>query len=210
MRAIFCSGIEIDFYTVLYGMGVSFSLILAIGAQNAFVLKQGLKQQFVFSVCLICALSDALLISAGVFGFSHIITQFSLVVTLAKYAGALFLGVYGARSFYNGFTQNQQLLAGGESVASFWQVVAMCLAFTWLNPHVYLDTVILIGTVASQFGDRAAFAIGAITASFMFFFGLGYGARLLQPWFAKPVAWKVLDIAIGVVMWSIAISLLMG
>ena len=118
--------------------------------------------------------------------------------------------MYGARSFYNGFTQNQQLLAGGESVASFWQVVAMCLAFTWLNPHVYLDTVILIGTVASQFGDRAAFAIGAITASFMFFFGLGYGARLLQPWFAKPVAWKVLDIAIGVVMWSIAISLLMG
>lgn len=88
-------------------------------------------------------------------------------------------------------------------MASFWQVVAMCLAFTWLNPHVYLDTVILIGTVASQFGDRAAFAIGAITASFMFFFGLGYGARLLQPWFAKPVAWKVLDIAIGVVMWSI-------
>ena len=196
--------------TFFMGMSVCFSLILAIGAQNAFVLKQGLKQQFVFIVCLICALSDAVLITGGVFGFGKLISQFPLIITIAKYAGALFLIVYGARSFIAAYQSNQSLVAQGEDVGNLKQVIAMCLAFTWLNPHVYLDTVILIGTVASQFGDRAAFAIGAITASFMFFFGLGYGARLLQPWFAKPVAWKVLDIAIGVVMWSIAISLLMG
>lgn len=198
----------IDFSTYIYGMSVSFSLILAIGAQNAFVLKQGLKRQFVFIVCLICALSDAILIAAGVFGFGKIISQFPQIVTVAKYAGALFLLVYGARSFYSAFTQHHTLVAHGEDVASLWQVMAMCLAFTWLNPHVYLDTVVLIGTIASQFADKAAFALGAISASFMFFFALGYGARLLQPLFAKPLAWKILDGLIGLVMWGIAITLI--
>ncbi|MFW2178339.1 MULTISPECIES: LysE/ArgO family amino acid transporter [unclassified Moraxella] len=189
-------------------MGVSFSLILAIGAQNAFVLKQGLKRQFVFVVCLICALSDAILISAGVFGFGKILSQFPQVIELAKYAGALFLFWYGTKSFYSAFTNNQSLVAKGDDVASLKQVVALCVAFTWLNPHVYLDTVILLGTVASQFADKLAFALGAISASFMFFFGLGYGARLLQPLFAKPVSWKILDGIIGVMMWGIALKLL--
>lgn len=107
-----------NFSTYLYGMSVSFSLILAIGAQNAFVLKQGLKRQFVFIVCLICALSDAILISAGVFGFGKIISQFPQVIEFAKYAGALFLFWYGARSLHSAFTQNQALIAKGEDVAS--------------------------------------------------------------------------------------------
>ena len=194
----------------LSGMGLGFSLILAIGAQNAFVLKQGLMRQFVFVVCLICAVSDALLISAGVFGFGKVLSQFPQVVSIAKYAGALFLAFYGARSLYNAFTQQQSLVAEGKEVASLWQVTAMCLAFTWLNPHVYLDTVVLIGTIASQFSNKVAFALGAMSASFIFFFGLGYGARLLQPIFAKPKAWQVLDIIIGLVMWGIALSLLFG
>lgn len=194
--------------TFLMGMSVSFSLILAIGAQNAFVLKQGLKRQFVFIVCLICALSDAMLISAGVFGFGKIISQFPLIIAIAKYAGALFLFVYGAKSFISAYQSNESLVAKGEEVHTLQQVIGLCLAFTWLNPHVYLDTVILIGTIASQFADKLAFAVGAILASFIFFFSLGFGARLLQPVFAKPMAWKVLDIIIGIVMWGMAASLL--
>lgn len=196
--------------TFFTGMGVSFSLIVAIGAQNAFVLKQGLKRQFVLIVCLICALSDAMLISAGVFGFGKILAQFPLVITVAKYAGALFLIIYGARSFIAAYQSNESLVAKGEAVSSLQQVIGLCLAFTWLNPHVYLDTVILIGTIASQFADKVAFALGAILASFVFFFSLGYGARVLQPVFAKPSAWKVLDVMIGIVMWGIAVSLIMG
>lgn len=195
--------------TYLIGMGTSFSLILAIGAQNAFVLKQGLKRQSVFVVCAICALSDAVLISAGVFGFGKVISQFPLIIDLAKYAGALFLFVYGARSFYSSLKHNQALVAKGDEVASLSQIVALCVAFTWLNPHVYLDTVILLGTIASQFADKVAFAVGAVSASFIFFFALGYGARLLEPLFAKPIAWKILDGIIGVVMWAIAVSLIL-
>lgn len=196
--------------TFLMGMSVCFSLILAIGAQNAFVLKQGLKQQFVFIVCLICALSDAVLITGGVFGFGKLISQFPLIITIAKYAGALFLIVYGARSFIAAYQSNQSLMAQGEDVGNLKQVIAMCLAFTWLNPHVYLDTVILLGTIASQVTDKLAFALGAILSSFIFFFSLGYGARVLQPLFANPLSWKILDILIGVVMWGIVASLLLA
>lgn len=196
--------------TCLMGMSVSFSLILAIGAQNAFVLKQGLKRQFVLIVCLICALSDAILISAGVFGFGRIISQFPLIITIAKYGGALFLFVYGAKSLISAYKHSESLIANGEDVGSLKQVIVMCLAFTWLNPHVYLDTVILLGTIASQFTDKLAFALGAISASFIFFFSLGFGARVLQPVFAKPIAWKILDIIIGILMWGIAASLILG
>ena len=104
----------------------------------------------------------------------------------------------------------ESLVAQGEDVGNLKQVIAMCLAFTWLNPHVYLDTVILLGTIASQVTDKLAFALGAILSSFIFFFSLGYGARVLQPLFAKPLSWKILDILIGVVMWGIAASLLLA
>ncbi len=194
----------------LYGMSMGFSLILAIGAQNAFVLKQGLKRQFVFSVCLICALSDALLIAAGVFGFGKFISQYPQIVTIAKYAGALFLFAYGARNFVSALKPNTGLIAKGEDVSSFAKVVGLCLAFTWLNPHVYLDTVIFLGSISTQFHDKTAFALGAMSASFLFFFGLGYGARLLEPLFARPKSWQVLDVIIGMVMWAIAIKLLLG
>ncbi|WP_019519692.1 LysE/ArgO family amino acid transporter [Faucicola boevrei] len=194
----------------LYGMSMGFSLILAIGAQNAFVLKQGLKREFVFTVCLICALSDALLISAGVFGFGKFISQYPQIVTVAKYAGALFLFAYGARNFASVLKSNDGLLAKGESVTSFGKVVALCVAFTWLNPHVYLDTVVFLGAISTQFNDKIAFALGAMSASFLFFFGLGFGARLLEPIFRKPKSWQILDVIIGIVMWAIALKLLIG
>lgn len=195
----------------LYGLGVGFSLILAIGAQNAFVLKQGIKRQFVFAVCFICALSDALLIFAGVFGFGEIVERYPWIAQLARYFGALFLLAYGLRSFYSAFSGQNALIAQGEDKSHWWQVVLTCLAFTWLNPHVYLDTVVLIGAISAQFPEEALpFALGAACASWAFFFALGYGARLLRPVFANPKAWKILDALIGVVMWSIAASLLFG
>lgn len=189
---------------------MGFSLILAIGAQNAFVLKQGLKREFVFTVCLICALSDALLISAGVFGFGKFISQYPQILTVAKYAGALFLFAYGARNFASALKSNDGLLAKGEAVTSFGKVVALCVAFTWLNPHVYLDTVVFLGAISTQFNDKIAFALGAMSASFLFFFGLGFGARLLEPIFRKPKSWQILDVIIGIVMWAIALKLLIG
>lgn len=194
--------------TFFYGMSVSFSLILAIGAQNAFVLKQGLKQEFVFIVCLICAISDAILIAVGVFGLGTIITQHPMIATLAKYAGAIFLFWYGLKNFISSFKGGNGLIAGGQDTQHFKKIIALTLAFTWLNPHVYLDTLVLIGTLSTPFHDKISFAIGAMSASFIFFFSLGYGARVLEPIFKNPKAWQVLDFMIAVVMWGIAFSLI--
>ncbi|MDG6894461.1 LysE/ArgO family amino acid transporter [Volucribacter amazonae] len=190
------------------GFALGLSLILAIGAQNAFVLKQGIKRQYVFTVCSICALSDALLISLGVFGFGEIIQQYPLIVEIARYFGAFFLFVYGLKSFHSAIKQHNSLQAQGQEQQQLVKIVLVCLAFTWLNPHVYLDTVILIGAISTQFSEKYSFALGAMFASFVFFFSLGYGAKLLRPLFANPKSWKILDILIGIIMWSIACSLL--
>lgn len=140
------------------------------------------------------------------FGFGKFISQYPQIVTIAKYGGALFLFVYGLRSLLSNFKQNDGLVAKGEDVASLGKVVA----FAWLNPHVYLDTVVFLGSISTQFSDKLSFALGAMSASFIFFFGLGFGARLLQPIFAKPKAWQVLDFIIGLVMWAIAVKLVIG
>ena len=192
-----------------YGIGTGFSLILAIGAQNAFVLKQGLKRQYVFWVCSICALSDSILIYLGVTGFSKVIVDFPIIVTLAKYFGAAFLFLYGLQNFYSAIRSNSTLTPSEIERDSLIKVIGMCLAFTWLNPHVYLDTVLLIGSISVQFIDQIyLFAVGTIFASWIFFFSLGYGARILQPLFNKAISWKILDILVGTTMWGIAISLL--
>ena len=194
----------------LYGFSLGFSLILAIGAQNAFVLRQGLKNEHLLLVCTICALSDAILILAGVSGFHLLVETWPSVVDIARYGGALFLLVYGALAFYQAVRVKTGLQPGEASGNGAWQAALTCLAFTWLNPHVYLDTVVLLGSVSTQFGERtAAFAGGAMTASFVFFFALGYGARLLRPVFALPRAWRILDFVIGCVMWTIALRLLL-
>ncbi|EMU00662.1 LysE/ArgO family amino acid transporter, partial [Acinetobacter baumannii] len=175
---------------------------------NAFVLKQGLKQQYVFWLCLICALSDSILIACGVLGFAEIMTASPVLITVAKYLGATFLLVYGAKAFYAAFKTNQGMELDGSQKQTLTQALITCLAFTWLNPHVYLDTIVLMGSVATQLEDKISFALGSILASWIFFFSLGYGARLLKPLFTNPKAWKILDFLIGCVMWSIAISLL--
>lgn len=190
------------------GFALGFSLILAIGAQNAFVLRQGLLRSHVFAVCLTCALSDAVLIAAGVAGFGAL-TQLVPGLELAmRLLGAAFLIWYGARTFQSAWRGGQAMQAG-EAAGPLRKALLTCLALTWLNPHVYLDTVVLLGAVAAQYEDRLGFALGAMTASFVFFFSLGFGARLLAPFFAKPRAWQVLDVIIGIVMWAIAAKLLM-
>ena len=190
------------------GFSLSFTLILAIGSQNAFVLRQGLKKEHIFIVCLICAVSDALLISLGVSGFSVIIDKTPWVEPLARYGGALFLFVYGAKSFWSAYSANESLEPAKEKTSSLKIVVATCLAFTWLNPHVYLDTLMLIGSVSTQYvGQKIEFTVGACLSSFVFFFSLGYGARVLRPFFENPKSWKILDISIGCIMWAIAFSL---
>lgn len=191
------------------GFSLGLSLIIAIGSQNAFVLRQGLKREFVFVVCLICALSDAMLVTLGVSGFALIINNSPWIEPAARYGGALFLLIYGAKSFWSAYALNEQLLPSDNKNNSLYGVVATCLAFTWLNPHVYLDTVVLLGSISTQYvGHKVEFASGAVLASFVFFFSLGYGASVLTPIFEKPIAWKVLDFLIGCIMWGIAFSLL--
>ncbi len=191
------------------GLLLGLSLILAIGAQNAFILKQGLRREHVFILCLICALSDALLIALGVFGFAWVAAHLPAIEPVARYGGALFLFIYGARGFHAAFFSNATLVADASSGTPLATAVLACLAFTWLNPHVYLDTFVLLGSVSTQFpAEKVQFALGATSASFLFFFTLGYGARLLAPLFKRPGAWKALEFLIGVVMWSIAFSLI--
>ena len=194
--------------TFIYGFSLGFSLILAIGAQNAFVLKQGLKGEHVLVVCLICALSDAILILAGVSGFHLLVSGFPGLVTIARYGGVIFLFVYGLLSFRKAWQSKYALLPSEIASGSRVSAALTCLAFTWLNPHVYLDTVLLLGSVSSQFSDEIEyFALGATSASFVFFFSLGYGAVFLRPIFALPRSWQLLEIIIGIIMWAIAVKL---
>ena len=193
------------------GLALSLSLIVAIGAQNAFVLRQGIRQQHVLAVVLTCALSDAVLMSAGVAGFGALAEAAPWLKPVMTWGGAAFLFIYGAMSFYSAFTGNSALRAEGNGEIGLWATVGVCLALTWGNPHVYLDTLVLLGSIAaSHDGSRVAFGAGAISASFAFFFTLGYGARLLAPFFERPAAWRILDIGVGILMWTIAAMLILG
>ncbi len=194
----------------LPGFSLGFSLILAIGAQNAFVLRQGLRLEHVFAVCLTCALSDALLIGAGVAGFDRLIQALPWLSPVMRIGGALYLLFFAWKSFRAAFAANEALVPTEDRRQSLKAVLLACLAFTWLNPHVYLDTVLLIGSVSAGFeGQKLAFASGAMTASFVFFFSLGYGARHLRPLFARPGSWRVLEVLIGLVMLALALKLLL-
>jgi L-lysine exporter family protein LysE/ArgO len=184
-------------------------LIVAIGAQNAFVLRQGLVRRHVLAVAALCALSDAALIAAGVAGLGRLVQTQPSLLTVVTLAGAAFLVAYGASAFYRALHPGE-LLAAGAGESGIAAALATCLALTFLNPHVYLDTVVLIGAVSARYdADNAiAFGAGAAAASVVWFFALGYGARLLTPIFARPAAWRILDILIGLVMWSIAARLI--
>lgn len=194
--------------TFFAGFALGFSLILAIGAQNAFVLRQGLRREHVFWICLTCAVSDALLITAGVAGFGSLATYVPWFEPVMRYGGAAFLIVYGAMSMRSAWRGGSALVTVNGSSSGLVTSLMTVLAFTWLNPHVYLDTVVLIGSISAQYPDRLQFGLGAVTSSFVFFFTLGYGARLLAPLFSRARAWQVLDVLIAVIMWAIAIKLL--
>lgn len=191
------------------GFFLSLSLILAIGAQNAFVLRQGLRRLHVFWVCLTCAACDAILIAAGIAGFGALAQAVPWFEPLMRYGGAAFLIWYGWQNARSAWKGGAVLDVAGENTQSLRAAILTVLALTWLNPHVYLDTVVLIGSISSQYPDRMAFGVGAVLASFTFFFSLGYGARLLAPLFANPRAWQVLDGIIALTMWAIAFKLLL-
>lgn len=200
-----------DFSVYFTGFTMGLTLIMAIGAQNAFVLRQGLRGDHVFAVCLACALSDAILITVGVTAFRQIATVMPAIEPAMRYAGAAFLVWYGAKSLQSALRSSEVLAAASGTVAPFATTLLTCVALTWLNPHVYLDTVILLGTISTQFpGKEAVFGAGATTASGVFFFSLGYGARWLRPVFANPFAWRILEGIIALVMWLIALTLLTG
>lgn len=198
-----------DMTTYLTGMTMGLSLIVAIGAQNAFVLRQGLRNQYVFAVCLTCALSDAILIIIGVTSLERIVGVLPLLNPVMRYGGAAFLIWYGCKSALSAFRGSAALDVGADAPASFVATFATCLALTWLNPHVYLDTVVLLGTISTRFpGHQFEFAAGAVTGSFLFFFSLGYGAVRLRPIFSRPATWRILDALIACTMWVIAWKLL--
>lgn len=192
------------------GFFLGASLIIAIGAQNAFILRQGLLRRHVFVLCLVCALSDALLIAAGVGGFGSLVASSETAIGIVTWAGFVFLSVYGLIALRRAWKPGAMVAAesGGGSLGA---ALAACLSFTFLNPHVYLDTVVLLGGISGGYAGaaRLAFGIGAAAASFVWFFGLGYGARLLEPLFAKPSAWRVLDLVIALVMFALAVKLVL-
>jgi L-lysine exporter family protein LysE/ArgO len=189
------------------GFFTGLSLIVAIGAQNAFVIRQGLAKSYVFLVVAICAVIDALLIALGIAGLGALITATPWLLEFIRWFGVAYLTWFGLKSFRRAFSSQQMDLSGSTSDTAK-KVAASVLGFTLLNPHVYLDTVILVGSIGNQFGDqRWWFGVGAMAASFVWFFGLGYGAKAASRFMTKPVFWRVLDTAIGVVMFSIAILL---
>ena len=193
----------------LTGFIASLALIVAIGAQNAFILRQGLRREHVLPLVAFCATADAVLILAGVAGLGAIIEAQPIALDFIRYGGAAFLAYHGWDAVKRMSKAEQMVVEAGSGI-TLKRALLTVAGFTFLNPHVYLDTVILLGALANQTGDmRWSFATGAALASFVWFIGLGYGARLLTPVFAKPKAWQILDGFIALVMFSLAAFLLL-
>lgn len=186
-------------------------LIIAIGAQNAFVLRQGLQRSHVALVVAVCALSDIALILLGVGGIGALVLQWPQLLQLLRFGGAAFLAWYGFLAAQRAWRGSSGLAVEQGQPVSARQVLLTCLAFTFLNPHVYLDTMVLVGSLSTRYSGMAqwAFGLGACTASVIWFSALGFGARLLQPVFRQPVAWRVLDGGIALFMLTLCILLLL-
>ena len=195
----------------LAGFATALSLIVAIGAQNAFVLRQGLLRHHVGAVVTICSVSDLVLIAAGVAGIGAIVQHAPTALTVVKWLGVAFLTAYGVRSLWRS-RHAGALRASTEGDARLRAVVLQVLALTWLNPHVYLDTVLLVGSIAAHHGPTGKwwFGAGAGLASIVWFTALGYGARVAAPLLARPRSWQVLDVLIGLTMLAIAVQLALG
>ena len=200
---------SLNLHVLAQGFLVTAGLIMAIGAQNAHVLRMGLTRQHVLVTIVICALSDALLVGLGVMGMGIVLERFPLAVEVATWGGAAFLLWYGLRSLRSAFSSHALTAAEARRV-SLRDAVLLVLAFTYLNPHAWLDTIVLVGSIGGRHHgiDRLTFWFGSVLASACWFVLLGYGARWLAPLFAKPVSWRVLDALIGVSMGVLAVSLL--
>ncbi|MEU9350325.1 LysE/ArgO family amino acid transporter [Streptomyces griseoloalbus] len=198
--------------TAAAGFGTGLSLIVAIGAQNAFVLRQGIRRDAVLAVVAICALSDAALIALGVGGVGAVVVAWPGALTAVGWIGGAFLLGYGALAARRVFRPSTTGLdTRGEAAGSRRRAVLTCLAMTWLNPHVYLDTVFLLGSVAADHGPlRWTFGLGAVLASLCWFAALGFGARLLSRFLARPTAWRVLDGLVAATMIALGLSLIAG
>ena len=198
-----------DLLALAAGLGTGLSLIIAIGAQNAFVLRQGLRREHVPAVVAVCALSDLVLITLGVAGLGALVRVRPGVLTAVAWAGAAFLVVYGLLAARRALRPGSlRAESEGEAGASARGSVLTCMGLTWLNPHVYLDTVLLLGSVAAGYGShRWLFGAGAGAASILWFCGLGFGARFARPVFARPSAWRVLDSVIAVTMVLIGVRM---
>lgn len=193
------------------GFGTGLSLIVAIGAQNAFVLRQGIRRDAVLAVVGICALSDAALIALGVGGVGAVVVAWPEALTAVGWIGGLFLLGYGVLAARRVFSPGDALHTEGEASTSRRRAVLTCLAMTWLNPHVYLDTVFLLGSVAADRGAlRWTFGLGAALASLVWFVALGFGARLLGRFLTRPAAWRVLDGVVAATMLAMGIMLIAG
>ncbi|WP_416966568.1 LysE/ArgO family amino acid transporter [Streptomyces sp. 4F14] len=193
------------------GFGTGLSLIVAIGAQNAFVLRQGVRRAAVLPVVAICALSDAVLIALGVGGVGVLVVAWPGVLTAVGWIGGAFLLGYGALAARRVVRPQGALVADGDTTGSVRRAVLTCLALTWLNPHVYLDTVFLLGSIAADRGSlRWTFGLGAVLASVCWFAALGFGARLLGRFLTRPAAWRVLDGFVAVTMIVLGVTLIVG
>ena len=192
------------------GFLISISLILALGPQNVFVLRQGLLRSHVFASCLVCSISDALLIAAGVLGVGLFISEIEGLATWMSIGASIFLIFYGLLRVKSALNPKGLEIDDSES-KELWPTILAGLAFTYLNPHVYVDTLLLIGGASSSYAgdDKVMFGIGAATASFVFFFSLGYGAKSLSPILNNPESWKIIDLFIAGVMFTVAAILLL-
>ena len=191
------------------GFATTMALIAAIGAQNAFVLRQGIRREHVLAVVALCSVSDLVLITAGIAGFGALVTAHPDVVTIARFGGAVFLAGYGLLAARRAVRPGT-LTPSEAAPARLAGVLGTCLALTFLNPHVYLDTVVLLGALANEHKDgRWIFGVGAVSASVVWFTGLGFGATRLSALFARPTTWRILDGVIAVMMIGLAVAILL-
>ena len=196
---------------LIAGFALGGSLIVAIGAQNAFVIRQGVLDSHIFWICLFCSLSDAVLIWGGTYGLSIVLQSLPWLVPVMTFGGAAFLLWYAFKALRRALKPST-LTGKGKTTTSLTVALATCAAFTWANPHVYLDTVVLVGSIANAraHGDQAPFATGASLASFAWFFAIGYGAKALRGPLSKPMVWRAIDAIIAIVMFWLAAKLVLG
>jgi L-lysine exporter family protein LysE/ArgO len=196
--------------TIAAGFGFGLSLIVAIGAQNAFVLRQGLRREHVGAIVVLCAMSDMILIAVGVGLIEQVTQVIGWIVPVLRFGGAAFLIIYGLLAARRALKPGELTTQTDGPAITLGAALATAAGLTWLNPHVYLDTVLLLGSIANSRPDRWWFGLGAMAASWVFFAALGFGARLLRPIFASKLSWRILDGCIALVMWAIAVNLIIS